>query len=869
MFKGFAKDRAIAPDLMATATDIVENTRAHETYEVLDWAEPSVNYQTRKPHDFGSLLVFKNEDGSTFQAKPERSRTDEKGKVIKYETPKGNGSRAYLPAVDKVTRQKISEVQGVDVPSEGSFWDWVAANPQLTKVFTEGPGKTLALLSAGYIAIGLMGCNGGYRSKATIAGEKIPLDRPELIDDLKRFASGPIVLAFDKDAEPTTIKRVRAATCEFGAILEKSGCDVRVLNWNPARGKGIDDVLAGLGDAGGEWLAGVVEEAPPLIEYGESWRHPVTLDESKALLLQGLKSGADSSAIESASTIDGLIDAINGANFTNGRWRSPFMDLAGTHFNGVQLAGLATAFQLDKESIMAIGNGALRKLRDHAAANHLDIADVLSDCYGAAIWKAVNKADTQFVDYVKLCHKFGDRLRYNSLRMACELDGHPIDLDQVRGEFVNRFAFDPKSKSENMFLKTVVQVCKRNSYSPVVDYLNMVAKTHGADTSILNGFASRYFGNDSAIAQTFIVKTLIAAVARAKNPGCKVDTVLVLQGDQGLQKSSFFDVLSRNWFDDSMGDSGNKDEILKAQSAWFVEWGELNHITGKKGIEKTKAFLASRVDRIRLPYGRVTVEMPRSFMITGSSNPKEILHDDTGNRRFWPLEVFKSIDVALLESEVDRIWAAAVALYESRAQWWLTAEETALANLNNEEFKSEDVWLAPIESWVSNPMNWDYRAGSDAPYIRVNRVLEDCLKIEIGRQGTTEKNRVTKCLRQLGWQSVKNPVRLDGQAGQARVWQRIADPTEEVIQPEPLATAEPNHTAPKPGNLPTGEWVVPATPKPTWRPTHKLTDGTEVAIEKRFGPGKTMAAVRDGTGLAKTVNGSDLTPIADRSEVAA
>jgi predicted P-loop ATPase len=130
--------------------------------------------------------------------------------------------------------------------------------------------------------------------------------------------------------------------------------------------------------------------------------------------------------------------------------------------------------------------------------------------------------------------------------MACELDGHPIDLDQVRGEFVNRFAFDPKSKSENMFLKTVVQVCKRHSYSPVVDYLNMVAKTHGADTSILNGFASRYFGNDSAIAQTFIVKTLIAAVARAKNPGCKVDTVLVLQGDQGLQKSSFFDVLSRN-----------------------------------------------------------------------------------------------------------------------------------------------------------------------------------------------------------------------------------------------------------------------------------------------------------------------------------
>jgi hypothetical protein len=150
MFKGFANDRAISPDLMAVATEIVENTRAHETYEVLGWREPSTDWKN-KPHDFGSLLLFKNEDGTIFQAKPERPRTNEKGKVIKYETSKGNGSRAYLPAVAKATRQKISEVMGVNVPSEGSFWDWVAANPQLTKILVEGPGKALALLSAGSV----------------------------------------------------------------------------------------------------------------------------------------------------------------------------------------------------------------------------------------------------------------------------------------------------------------------------------------------------------------------------------------------------------------------------------------------------------------------------------------------------------------------------------------------------------------------------------------------------------------------------------------------------------------------------------------------------------------------------------------------
>jgi hypothetical protein len=617
-------------------------------------------------------------------------------------------------------------------------------------------------------------------------------------------------------------------------------------------------VLAGLGDASGEWLAGVMEEAPALIEYGEGWRHPVTLDESKALLLQGLKSGADSSAIESASTIDGLIDAINGANFTNGRWRSPFMDLAGTHFNGVQLVELATAFQLDKESIAEIGNGALRKLRDHAAANHLDIADVLSDCYGAAIWKAVNKADSQFVDYVKLCHKFSDRLCYNSLKMACELDGQAIDLDQVRGEFVNRFAFDPKSKSENMFLKTVVQVCKRHTYSPVVNYLDRVSEIHGTDTAILDGLAARYFGNQTAIAQTFIVKTLIAAVARAKKPGSKVDTVLVLQSKQGEFKSTFFDVLSQGFFEDSMGDSSDKDEILKMHGVWFVEWAEMNSVTGKKGIERTKAFISSKVDRVRPPYGRVTVEMPRKFVLVASTNTKEILHDETGDRRFWPIEVLGEINLELLKSEVDQIWAAAVALYESGAQWWLTPEETALANVNNEEFKSQDVWLDPIELWLSISSNWDY--GTDGtPYVRVNRVLDDALKIETGRQDKLAQSRVTKCLRALGWEPVRNPVRLEG-SGQARVWQKTAGPEESPIQPEtPVTTAQ---TA---QNLPTGEWIVPAQPKQAWKPTHTV-DGLEVSVERRFGVGGKMAAVRDSLGLAKTVEASKLTTM--RSAVA-
>jgi putative DNA primase/helicase len=253
---------------MAVATEVVENSRAHETYEVLGWKEPSVNYQTRKPHDFGSLLAFKNEDGTTFQAKPERPRTDEKGKVIKYETPKDNGSRAFLPPVDAATRQKIAEVQGVEVPLDGSFWDWVAANPQLTKIPTEGPGKALALLSVGYIAIGLTGVNGGFQSneKDPTTGLKTKLEAPKLITDLPRFlgADSPIVLAFDADTNPNTADTVNAAMRRFGRLIEDSGAVVSIASWHGKGGKtkGVDDLIAADGVAAWEKaLAGALSLA--------------------------------------------------------------------------------------------------------------------------------------------------------------------------------------------------------------------------------------------------------------------------------------------------------------------------------------------------------------------------------------------------------------------------------------------------------------------------------------------------------------------------------------------------------------------------------------------------------------------------------
>jgi predicted P-loop ATPase len=521
----------------------------------------------------------------------------------------------------------------------------------------------------------------------------------------------------------------------------------------------------------------------------------------RALLLEGLKPEANKAAIEAAITFDAVIAAIVKADLTEAiDWQQRALDFIAMHLTKAQTSAAMQATGFDDEALQHRAEVCLHRLRQDAATNGDDIGDVMGTHSGDAVWTALKSKPAALVDFVNLSRKFGDRLRYDTLKMACEMDGKAIDLDKVLSEFVTKYAFDPKAKAESSFLPTVVSVCQRHSYNPIEEYLDRVKATHGGDTSILDGIASRYFGNNTAIAQAFIIKTLIAAVARVRKPGCKVDTVLVLQGDQGWCKSTFFETLSRGWFDDAMGDVGNKDEILKAQSAWFVEWGELNHITGKKGIEKTKAFLTSRVDRIRPPYGRITLEMPRSFIIVGSSNPKEILHDETGNRRFWPLAVTKKIDLVMLESEVDQIWAAAVALYESAAEWWLTDEEELLAAANNEEFKSEDVWQATIEEWLSHPFNLE---GVDGDCAQVNRILSECLRIDPGHQDRLAQTRATKCLRQLGWEVLKNPIRVAGK--QVRVWRRVSEPIEAVTHAKP----DPSPAAPMSAHVPTGDWGLP------------------------------------------------------------
>lgn len=180
-----------------------------------------------------ALLMF-NEDGSAYQAIINRPHKD---KPYQYLAPTGAGNRAFLPHIPRAVRRAIVKRYGrqkyADLLDAPSFWDWVAAHPEISIILTEGVKKALSLLQQGYVAIAVYGCS--------------CLGSP----DLNRFLPGrKITIAMDSDSQPSTVAKVgRAILGKVAELRRKGAFRVLVATWNSNLGKGIDDLWQGCGSA--------------------------------------------------------------------------------------------------------------------------------------------------------------------------------------------------------------------------------------------------------------------------------------------------------------------------------------------------------------------------------------------------------------------------------------------------------------------------------------------------------------------------------------------------------------------------------------------------------------------------------------------
>lgn len=193
---------------------------------------------------------------------------------------------------------------------------------------------------------------------------------------------------------------------------------------------------------------------------------------------------------------------------------------------------------------------------------------------------------------------------------------------------------------------------------------------------------------------------MIAAVARVFEPGCKFDNVLILEGDQGIGKSTAFSILAGPWFHDTPFRIGDKDAYQQLPGQWIVELAELENFSGVES-SRAKAFFSSGTDRFRPSYGRHPVEFRRQCVFGGTTNQLEYLKDSTGNRRYWPVRCHRLLADELQEDR-DQLWAEAFDRYQAGAAWHIPREH-ALGPVFDEEQRSrelDDPWETAIERWT-------------------------------------------------------------------------------------------------------------------------------------------------------------------------
>lgn len=251
----------------------------------------------------------------------------------------------------------------------------------------------------------------------------------------------------------------------------------------------------------------------------------------------------------------------------------------------------------------------------------------------------------------------------------------------------------------NKVFKAIQSAADFNQFHPAQQYLEHL-KWDGEKR--LEKWLTYYLGCESEDDKylAFIGKKwLTAGVSRIFEPGRKFDHVLVIEGEQGIQKSTALKKLAtfgrdkpEEYFTDSVtiADIQNKDTIMKLQGSIIVELSELSGFS-KKDDEEIKRWITLQHDSVRLPYAHETSIFKRQFILAASTNLYDYLKDPTGNRRYWPAKAGK-IDIEALERDREQLWAEAVMEYKNGLYLGPTREEEALANIERRKRLSQDAW---------------------------------------------------------------------------------------------------------------------------------------------------------------------------------
>jgi hypothetical protein len=286
---------------------------------------------------------------------------------------------------------------------------------------------------------------------------------------------------------------------------------------------------------------------------------------------------------------------------------------------------------------------------------------------------------------------YADRVALDTFKQGIMVDGSPLS-DDITIEIVRQMEASMRVRwTETHVHSAIVSLGNRRAHSSLTTWLDSLSwdRKKRIDTFFAHtSYGSEYSTYTAACGYVLF----ISAVARAYQPGCQADVVVVLIGDQGIGKSrGIADLVPEPslYTDDLGGDLYDKKAGEGLQGKWLIEFGEFARIN-RATLDVVKAFLSRRVDHYRPAYGRIAKDFPRQCVFVGSTNNDQPLQD-LENRRFMPVRCYDQIeDIA---PQREQLWAEAVYRYKEGEPWWVT-DKTLLTTVKEqqENARQHDEW---------------------------------------------------------------------------------------------------------------------------------------------------------------------------------
>jgi len=349
---------------------------------------------------------------------------------------------------------------------------------------------------------------------------------------------------------------------------------------------------------------------------------------------------------------------------------------------------------------------------------------------------------------VQALSRLGVKVSHNEFQDRTQIEGlagfgPPLDdaaMIRLHLTIAERFGLHVGKET---FCDMIADEARNRRFHPVRNYLDDL-KWDGVPR--LSKWLESYAGAEATpYTEAVGAIVLIAAVRRIRQPGCKFDEMLVLESAQGKDKSTALAILAKReeWFSDDLPLNMDTQKIIERMAGrWIIEAAELKGMR-KGDVEHLKSFLSRRVDRARMAYGRLPVEVPRQSIVIGTDNSGQYLRDPTGNRRIWPVRITQ-FDLAALSSDVDQLWAEAAHREAAGESIRLDPELWAAAADEQDERRIDDPFVELL----------GYKLGDREGKVRATDLWE-VLDIGVAQRTQEQSARLGSAMKQMGFERTK------------------------------------------------------------------------------------------------------------------